>query len=219
MHIAVIGSGRIGARLARAWKRAGHDMVIGTREPAGEQAIAVATQTGVTVSSIQDAAKQADVVVLAVPFAAIEELIPVLAPLVDGKIVIDTANAILRPAPAQPGGAVIPQLRHAPTTSAAEELAARLPGARVVKSFNAQGAELIDNPVFGGIAASSFFCGDDEQARTTVSSLIADIGFDPVDLGPLRSARQLEMLTLLWFEVTAKAGTRDVAFRLLRREA
>lgn len=217
MHIAVIGSGRIGARLARAWTRAGHDVVIGTREPEGEQATAVATQTGVTVASIDEAARRSEVVVLAVPFAAIEGLVPVLAPLVAGKIVVDTANAILRPAPAQPGGPVIPQLRLPPTTSAAEELAARLPGARVVKAFNAQGAELIDDPVFDGVAATNFYCGDDEAARKVAASLIADVGFDPVDLGPLRSARQLEMLTLLWFEVTANAETRDVAFKVLRR--
>lgn len=216
MRIAIIGSGRIGTRLARVWKRAGHDLVFGTREPRGSKANEVTAQTGVVVSSIEDVVRQGDVIVLAVPAAAVDDLVPVLAPLVDGKIVIDTANAIVRP-PAAAGGPVIPQLRHLPTTSAAEQLAARLPNARVVKAFNAQGAEIIDNPVFDGVAASNFYCGDDEEARRTVASLIADVGFEPVDLGPLRSARQLEMLTLLWFEMTATAGTRDIAFKVLRR--
>jgi hypothetical protein len=217
MDIAVIGSGRIGGRLARAWKKAGHTVVVGAREPNGTKVQESVGTSGVEVTAIEDAARRGDVVVLAVPHAALEALVPLLAPIVGGKVVIDTTNAIVRPAPTEPGAPVVPQLRHPPTTSAAEELAARLPGARVVKSFNAQGAEIIDNPSFGGVAASNFFCGDDADARHIASALIADAGFDPVDLGPLRSARQLEMLTLLWFEATAAAGTRDVAFRLLRR--
>jgi predicted dinucleotide-binding enzyme len=217
MHIAVVGSGRIGGRLARAWKQAGHTVVIGSRDPAGPKAQDLLRDAGLASAALEEAVRGADVVVLAVPHAALEALLPVIAPMVAGKVVIDTTNAILRPAPAEPGGPVIPQLRYPPSTSAAEDLAAHLPGARVVKAFNAQGAEIIDQPVFGGVAASNFFCGDDPEARRIAAGLIAEVGFDPVDLGPLRSARQLEMLTLLWFEATVSAGTRDIAFRVLRR--
>jgi predicted dinucleotide-binding enzyme len=217
MDIAVIGSGRIGGRLARGWTQRGHTVVVGVRDPRGPKAQEFTRDSGVPVASIEEAARRADVIVFAVPNAALDGLIPVLAPIVSGKVVIDTTNAIVRPAPADPGGPVIPQLKSPPVTSAAEELAVRLPGARVIKAFNAQGAEIIDRPAFDGIAASNFFCGDDPEARRIAAQLIADVGFDPVDLGPLRSARQLEMLTLLWFEATATAGTRDIAFRLLRR--
>ena len=217
MDIAVVGSGRIGGRLARAWARAGHAVVMGTRESSLGKARDALGDANVRVTGIEEAARDAEVIVLAVPYAAIGELVPLLAPVTTGKVVIDTANAILRPPPAEPGGPVVPQLRYPPSTSAAEDLAARLPGARIVKAFNAQGAEIIDEPSFRGLAASNFYCGDDPEARRIAAGLIADAGFDPVDLGPLRSARQLEMLTLLWFEATAAAGTRDVAFRLLRR--
>ena len=98
-----------------------------------------------------------------------------------------------------------------------EETARRLPGALVVKSFNSQGAETLADPVYGGLAASGFFCGDDAGAKRIVADLIADVGLEPVDVGPLRQARWLEALTLLWLSAAATGGSRDIAFRLLRR--
>jgi predicted dinucleotide-binding enzyme len=99
------------------------------------------------------------------------------------------------------------------------ELVAKLAaGARGETSFNAQGAENIANPHYAGVVASNFYCGDDEAAKTTVRSLIADVGFDPIDAGPMKNARLLEAATLLWFAGTRALGSRRVAFRMLRNE-
>ena len=108
-------------------------------------------------------------------------------------------------------------LEYGHTTSSAEVLQARIPRAHVVKSFNAQGAENLATPHYGEITASNFYCGDDAEAKRTVATLIADVGFEPIDAGPLASARLLEPLMLLWITCSRTLGTRDIAFKLLRR--
>ena len=87
----------------------------------------------------------------------------------------------------------------------------------MVKSFNAQGAENLANPVYDGVAASNFFCGDDAAAKAKVKSLIEAIGFEAVDVGPLANARLVEPLMLLWMNASRAVGSRDIAFKVLRR--
>src|SRR4030095_16595432 len=105
-----------------------------------------------------------------------------------GKIVIDCTNAVM------PGFA----LKYGHTTSAAEELQKKLPKAHVFKSFNAQGAENLSNPVYGDIRASNFFCGNDARGKELIRKLVEDAGFDPIDAGELKNARLLEPLMVLW---------------------
>ncbi len=92
-----------------------------------------------------------------------------------------------------------------------------MPKANVFKSFNAQGAENLANPVYGGVAASNFFCGDDGDARRTVKSLVEAIGFEAIDAGPLKNARLVEPLMLLWMVSSQAVGSRDIAFKILKR--
>jgi hypothetical protein len=203
MNIAVLGSGHIGAGLARAWAQKGHTVLIGARDPASPKLAALAP---LEVADLAAAVKPAEVVVLAVPFGALDEVLAASGDLA-GKVVIDCTNALERGM----------RLVHGHTTSAAEELQRKLPGARVVKSFNAQGAENLARPAYAGVAASNFYCGDDPAARRIVHGLVADAGFDPVDAGPLENARLLEPLMLLWVAAAQALGTRDLAFKLLRR--
>ncbi|MCA9678576.1 MAG: NADPH-dependent F420 reductase, partial [Myxococcales bacterium] len=158
------------------------------------------------VATVAAAAADAAVVALAVPEAALDDVVAALGAL-RGTIVVDCTNAIA-PGPA-------PRVGH--TTSSAEELARRLPGARVVKAFNTQGAEILRRPVIDGVAAAGFYCGDDDDARRVVAGLIADVGLEPVDVGPLRNARLLEPLMLLWVATSRAVGSRGVALTLLRR--
>jgi predicted dinucleotide-binding enzyme len=124
-----------------------------------------------------------------------------------GKLVVDCTNAVERGM----------QLKYGHTTSSAEELPKRIPEAHVFKSFNAQGAENLASPEYPSGRASNFFCGDDASARERMRTLVSDAGFDPVDAGPLDSARLLEPLMLLWVRCSKTLGTCDIAFRLLRR--
>lgn len=207
--VAVLGAGRIGGGLAKVWKKAGHEVVVGVRDAASEEVRALAQTSGMRVASIEQAVREAAVVVLAVPYGALAELATQAGPWA-GKVVIDCTNAV------QPGWT----LRYGHTTSSAEELAKQMPGAHVFKSFNAQGAENLADPVYDGVPATNFFCGDGDAAQhAIVRTLVADAGFEPLDVGGLDKARLLEPLMLLWIASAQALGTRDVAFRVLRRPA
>ena len=207
MKIAIIGSGHIGEGLARAWAKHGHTIVFGHRTPDDAELSALCKSIGATATSVAEAPRNADVVVLAVPWAALDDVLTATGDLA-GKVVIDCMNAVERPA-------VV--LKYGRTTSWAEELQKRVPGARVIKSFNAQGAENLANPVYGGVRAANFFCGDDGDGKRVVKTLVEDVGFEAVDVGPLKNARLLEPLMLLWVASSQALGTRDLAFKLLRR--
>jgi 8-hydroxy-5-deazaflavin:NADPH oxidoreductase len=209
MRISIIGSGNIGGGLGRAWRRKGHDVTFGARNPEDAELVALCKETGARAASVSDSVRDAEVVAFAVPYAALDDTLHATGEL-DGKVVIDCTNAVER----GPGGA---QLKYGHTTSSAEQLQARIPKAHVVRSFNAQGAENLANPVYGGVPASNFYCGDNADAKRVVAQLVADIGFEPVDAGPLASARFLEPLMLLWINVSRTVGSRDIAFKLLRR--
>lgn len=206
MKLCIIGSGRIGEGLARPWRKRGHEVVFGARNPEAAELLVLCGELGATATSVAKAPAGADVVVLAMPYGALDAVLAEVGPL-EGQVVIDCTNAVERGM----------TLKYGHTTSSAEELQKRLPGAHVFKSFNAQGAENLAHPHYPGGAASNFFCGDDAEARRLVRQLVEDVGFDAVDAGPLKNARLLEPLMLLWVTCAQSLGTRDIAFRLLRR--
>ena len=205
MNIAIIGSGNIGGGLARAWRKRDHQVTIGAREPGDSELAALCAQIGARAATIADAIAAAEVVVLALPAKAIDDLATSAS--FAGKIVVDCTNNVA------PGM----QLAFGHTTSWAEQVAGKLAGARVCKSFNAQGAENLADPVYGGVRATNWYCGDDAAAKQTVHQLVEDVGFEAVDAGPLSAARLLEPLMLLWMASSRSVGTRDLAFKLLRR--
>jgi hypothetical protein len=206
MKIAIIGSGNIGGGLARAWGAKGHEIIFGARDLAEPELIALCSEIGARATTMANAVAAAEVVVLAVPFKALDEVIGAAGSLA-GKVVIDCTNAV------GPGM----QLIYGHTSSAAEELARKMPGARLFKSFNTQGAENLKDPLYGGIRATNFFCGDDVEGKKIVHQLVEDVGFEAIDAGQLAAARLLEPLMLLWVASSHALGTRDIAFKLLRR--
>jgi len=206
MKICILGNGHIGGGLGRAFRRRGHTVTFGSRDPDGTELVQLCQEIGATAAPLARATRDVEVVVLAVPYGALESVLDEIGPL-EGTVVIDCTNAVERGM----------TLKYGHTTSSAEELQKRLPAARVFKSFNAQGAENLANPSYPDARASNFFCGDDAEGRAVVRQLIEDVGFDAVDAGPLRSARLLEPMMLLWVACAKELGTRDIAFRLLRR--
>jgi len=126
-----------------------------------------------------------------------------------GKVLIDATNPLL------------PDLSGLDTdtpTSAGEKVAGWARGAKVVKAFNTIGANIMANPSFGSEKPALCYCGDDAPAKQTVKQLAEEIGFEPLDVGPLTQARLLEPFALLWISMALKYGyTRDIAFKLLRR--
>jgi len=185
MKIGVIGAGRIGGNAARLFAAAGHDVLLSYRRDPDSLA-GQAAQIGARASSgrPRDAAQFGDVVMLSVPWSAIPDALEQAGPL-DGKIVIDTTNQF-GPGGVQPlpGG-----------VTAAQYNQQRMPGARLVKSFNTltagfQASQAGRTPA--GKRVVLFLCGDDEKAKQVVTGLIEDAGFAPADLGRLADAGPME---------------------------
>lgn len=187
MTIAIIGAGNVGRALATSLTRAGHAVLVTSRDP--EHAGAVASETGArAIRSNAEAAAGADIVVLATPFSSVEAIAAEIRDGVTGKVVIDATNRMSF-------GADGPDIDT--TVSNAEELAALLPGAKVVKAFNTLFASSQSDPFAEGVQLDGYVAGDDADAKTVVLDLIASIGLNPVDAGPLSRARQLEGLAFL----------------------
>ncbi len=209
MNIAIIGTGSVGRTLGARWAQLGHAVVFGTRRPEDRQIQQLAQEigSGVRVLGIQEAIEAAEVVVLATPWRAAQEL-AASRPDWGGRVLIDCTNPIL------PGM----QLAFGPTTSAAEEMAKKAQGARVVKAFNTTGQENMQNPVYQDQPTTMFICGDDSEARKIVQMLAEDLGFEVADTGALQTARFLEPLAMVWITL-ARTGPwrRQFAFRLVHR--
>jgi NADPH-dependent F420 reductase len=209
MNIGIIGSGNVGGTLGTRWAHAGHKVTFGSRHPESKEMRDLAAKAGANAraGSVAQTA-QADVILLATPWPAAEEAIRAAGDL-SGKVVIDATNP-LRPD--------LSALTAGTTTSAAEQVAQWTPAARVVKAFNTVGANIMANPAFGADRPVMLYCGNDAKAKQIVHSLIAELGFEPVDAGPLTQARTLEPFALLWISLAYQAGLgREIAFKLLRR--
>ncbi len=196
MRIAIIGAGHVGQALAKGWARAGHAITLGVRQP--DAVSASQDATGASRALPADAAAQADVVVLALPWAAAESAIAALGDL-SGKIVIDCMNPVARTA-----DGVGLALGH--TTSGGEQVARRAPGAHVVKTLNQVGAEILADASALPHPPAMFLAGDDETAKGTVGALLTDLGFTPLDAGDLTKARLLEPLALVWINQAMMRG-------------
>jgi NADPH-dependent F420 reductase len=186
MQIAILGSGNVGKALASSLTRAGHRVTLTASTP--DHARAAASQTGAQAAdSNSQAIEAAEVVVLALQYPTVDAVLADAGQALDGKVLIDTTNRV---DPADPGSVL-------DGTSAAEQIQAQAPGAKVVKAFNTAFASRQADPVIDGVALDGYLAGDDDQAKQTVSELVGSIGFRPIDVGPLVMARALEGLALL----------------------
>lgn len=208
--IAVLGAGNVGGALARLWASAGHDVTFGLPDPQSEKSRAAVSKIGgkVRAAKNKDATATAQIVALCVPWPAAQDALRECENL-SGKILIDCVN---------PLKADLQGLAVGTTTSASEQVASWAPGAKIVKAFNTIGAANFGHAQFGAQRADGFYCGDDSGAKNTVRELIDAAGLDPVDVGPLRNARWLEAMAMLWIDLNLnqKQGPGH-AFKLLRR--
>ncbi len=190
--IAIIGAGNVGQALTRGFSRGGHPIKAAGHDPA----------------EVKESAQWGEVIVLAVPFQALDEVVRELGGAADGKPVIDVTNAL--------GPNLTLALGF--DTSGAEELQKELPRAQVVKAFNTVFAQRMDTGRLGEERLSAFVAGDHPAAKKTVLELAKEIGFDPIDAGPLSNARVLEPMAVLNIHLgyTMKLGT-DIGFKLLHR--
>lgn len=176
---------------------------MGSRDPSK-----VTGSTGSKVMTQREAVEWGDLVVLAVPHGAMGEVVQSIGPeSFRGKIVLDVTN-VLGPGMSWALGF---------STSGAEEAAKMLRGARVVKAFNTVFAGLQDKGRIGNEKLTLFVAADDSQAKTTVMEYGKAIGFDPVDAGPLSSARYLEAMGIQMIQLGLKLGLgTNIGYRLVR---
>jgi predicted dinucleotide-binding enzyme len=201
MQVAIIGAGQVGTALAGALRRVGHQIVFGVKAPASGRT---------DQADVAEAARRADTVILAVPFAAAAGVIAAASGFA-GKILIDATN----PLGVGDGGL---GLTLGFATSGAEQIAALAPRAKVFKTFNQTGFENMTAARSYAARPVMFVAGDDAAAKAVVLALVGDVGFEAVDAGGLRAARLLEPLAMLWIELARKGGLgADFTFSLQRR--
>ena len=192
MKVTIIGAGNVGRALATSARRAGHEVTITAKNQ--EHAAEVADQAGAQVASTnREAADDADVIVLAVPATALEELATELSGVAAGKAVVEVSN---HPIPNPSGN----------EASTAESLQAQLPDAHVIKAFNTVFASRQTNPVVDGVPLDGYVAGDDADAKQKVLELVGSIGLRPIDVGPLPMARALEALG--WLNISLNMNNR-----------
>jgi 8-hydroxy-5-deazaflavin:NADPH oxidoreductase len=210
-HVGILGSGGVGKALAEGFRSRGHEVTIGTRDPAGNEELrAWAEEHGMRVGTFADAAA-AELVVLAIKGVAVEEAIDQAGrERFAGKVVIDATN----PLDFSGGG---PGLAVGHTDSGGEIVQRAIPDARVVKAFNTVNAGLMADPNLPGGPHPMFIAGNDEEAKRLVAGLLSDFGWQAYDVGGIERARELESLVVLWVAIGQRRGAWDHAFTLVTR--
>jgi predicted dinucleotide-binding enzyme len=202
MQIAIIGAGNVGKTLGSALRVKGHSVVYGSRQPEN--------RPDRNVRSVAEALRGAEVVILATPWTATEALVCEHAEALADKIVIDATN------PVHPS---LARLAIASNTSGVELLQSQARAAKFYKAFNSTGVNVMARPRFPEGNAAMFIAGADGPDKETVLRIVADVGFEPVDAGVLKAARQLEHLAMLWIQLArAKGQGGDFAFIIARRQ-
>lgn len=188
--IGIIGNGNVGTALRRGLEGAGYEVKSAEHDP----------------KEVRATAAWGEIVILAVPFGAIDDALRVMGDAVQGKVLLDVTNALTPDF----------QLALGYTTSGAEELQKKSPKSKVVKAFNTVFAQNMSSGKVKGEKLTLFVAGDDGTAKNLVLSAGKDIGFDPVDAGPLKNARWLETLGFFNIQLgyTLKMGT-DIGFKLV----
>jgi len=211
MRVGILGSGLMGAKLGTIFAHAGHEVVFSyARSQQKLNKLAREAGEGARAGTPREAAQEADAILLAVHWSRMDDVLKQAGDL-SGKVIVTCSL---------PMDAGNTKLIVANTSSGAEELAKKIPKARVASAFNTVPSEVL----FGVYEArrettrpSLVYCGDDEIGKTVAAELIRDVGFDPVDVGPLRIARYTEPFALLVAQLAYEGeGGPELAYRFER---
>jgi len=212
MNIGIIGAGKMGSALSKLWVQQGHQVLLSYSHDQSKLH-QLADSIGAKAGTPSDAANFGDVVMLAIPFPALHDVLSAVS--LDGKIVISCVSGLKPDFEGKTVG-----LPSELQTSVAEEISQSAPRAKVVEAFNTTFAEILQSNSrdFNGQRPSVLFCGDDRSAKDVTATLIKDCGYDAIDVGTLQAARTLETFATVWVQMAAVSQTfPNVAIKVLHR--
>lgn len=205
LKIAVIGTGNVGGTLAKKWAAVGHQVMLGVRDTAAFKGEAVSHQPGVQVSTIAEAVRQSDVILLATPAPAAVDVARALGD-TTGKVILDAMNIVMGRGPQG-------------FSTTAEAILANTATREVVKCFNTTGFNNMADPVYQGSALDMFMAGDSQPGKRIARQLALDAGFaECYDVGGNDKFQLMEQFAFFWINLAMMQGLgRDIGFKLLRR--
>lgn len=177
MKIGIIGSGRVGGAVGGAWVKAGHEVMFSSLDLEADKKLAASLGQNARAGTPREAAAFGDVLLISVPYAALPAIGRDLADLIKGKIVVDTSNPIV----ARDGDMAVAAREKGAGVSSAEFL----PGARIVRAFNAIGYARMAEASKQTVRMGMPIAGDDAKALEVASALVRDVGYEPVVVGSL----------------------------------
>jgi predicted dinucleotide-binding enzyme len=216
MKIGILGSGMVGRVLGTAFIKEGHQVMLGTRDVKKEDVVKWLSQNvGAKAGSFAETAMFGEIILLATSGDITPEVISSSGiENFNGKVIIDATNPIDHTRP--PVNGVLPFFTGA-GESLMERLQKMLPNAKLVKAFNSVGNALMYKPDFGGEKPTMFICGNDEDAKKTVTSILDSFGWETEDMGKAEAAGSIESLSILWCIPGFIRGQWAHAFRLLKK--
>lgn len=196
MKIGILGSGSVGRALGGGFVKYGHEVMLGTRDATRKDVADWAQENpGARVGAFEEAARFGEMLVLAGLGRAIESILELAGPAnFTGKTVIDTTNPIADDPPVDG----VLKYTTGPGESLGEWIQARIPSAYVVKAFNSVGNQIMVNPGFSQGVPTMFLCGNSDEAKSRVSAIVRQFGWEPYDSGSIVASRAIEPLCMLW---------------------
>jgi predicted dinucleotide-binding enzyme len=215
MKIGIIGSGIVGRVLAKAFLAEGHEVMLGTRDTAKDEVVKLKTENpSVAIGNFDETAAYGELIVLAINGSIALDAISLSGVSnFTGKVVIDATNPISK---ASPVNGVLPFFTDY-NSSLMEQIQHFLPGAKMVKAFNSVGNAFMYKPDFNGIKPTMFICGNDDEAKKTVTAILDAFGWETEDMGKAEAARAIEPLCILWCIPGLLHNRWTHAFKLLKK--
>lgn len=205
MNIAIIGTGNVGGALGTKWAIAGHNILLGAKDPQNFKGKALLENPNTTVYSITEAVQKAAVILLATPATAAAEVAQLLGDTTD-KIIIDAMNVVMGRGPAG-------------FSNTADAILANTQTDKVIKCFNTTGYNNMENTLYNGVALDVFMAGNNKEAKAIVRQLAMDAGFaECYDMGGNEKFQLMEQFAFFWINLAMMQGQgRDIGFKLLKR--